>query len=141
MLKRYLYIATLAFLVGCNSEREVDIATPEEIYQKDLLVIFPSIPEEFCYADKMTEIFNDFGDELKLRDIQMLSVDTPVDCYSYGFTDCESVIIDPEKNSGAIECLSDQDDGRACLYMLGVEYKDSQGDLFEDSCIMGADRR
>jgi len=141
MLKRYLPIIILFAIIGCGKERIVDIATPEQIDQKDLLIIFPSIPEEFCYADKMTEIFNDFSDELNLTNTQMLSLDKTVDCYSYGFTNCEIVATDTEKETGAIECLSDQHQNRACLYMLGVEYKDSEGDTFEDSCIMGADKK
>ena len=141
MLKQYLSIIILFVIVGCGKDRIVDIATPEEIYQKDLLIIFPSMPEEFCYADKMTEIFNDFGNDLNMINTQMLALDKPVDCQSYGFINCETVIIDTEKETGAMECSSSQLEGRVCLYMLGVEYRDAQGDTFDESCIMGTDKK
>jgi len=141
MLKRYLPIIILLAIVGCGKDRIVNIATPNQIDQKDLLVIFPSIPEEFCYADKMTEIFTDFSDELNLTNTQMLSMKNSMDCNSYGFTNCEPIITDTEDETSAILCLSEQDETKICLYMLGVEYKDAQGDTFEESCIMGADRR
>ncbi|SFV55654.1 hypothetical protein MNB_SV-6-644 [hydrothermal vent metagenome] len=141
MLKQYLPIVILFAIIGCGKERIVDIATPNDIYQKDLLVVFPSIPEEFCYADKMTEIMDGFSDELNLTNMQMLSVDSAVNCGSYGFTNCEIVTTESEDKSGAIACMSEQNSSRVCLYMLGVEYKDSEGDTFDESCIMGADRR
>jgi hypothetical protein len=141
MLKRYLSIIILFAIIGCGKDRIVDIATPQQIDQKDILIIFPSIPQEFCYADKMTEIFNDFSDDLNLTNTQMLSIENPVDCYSYGFTNCEIMTTDTEDETGGIECTLAQDETKVCLYMLGVEYKDVEGNTFEDSCIMGADRR
>ncbi len=142
MLKRYLPIIILFAIIGCGKERIVDIATTGQINHKDLLIIFPSIPQEFCYADKMTEIFDDFSDELNFTNTQMLSTDKSLDCSSYGLTNCEIIITDTEKKTGAIKCLSEQEsDTRVCLYMLGVEYKDAQGDLFDDSCIIGADAK
>jgi hypothetical protein len=140
MLKRYLSIIILFAIIGCGKDRVVDIATPNQIDQKDILIIFPSMPQELCYADKMREIFSNFSNELNFTNIQMLSFDSAIDCYGYGFTNCKTVITDTEDETSAIECSSIQDETRVCLYMLGIEYKDANGDIFEDSCVIGANK-
>ncbi len=142
MLKRYLLPIGLLFaIIGCGKERIVDIATPEQINHKDLLMIFPSIPKEFCYADKMTEIFTHFSHELNLTDVQMFSMDNAVDCYSYGFSNCKKTTVHAENNTSALSCTQMEEKTRICLYMMGIEYKDSDGDTFEESCIMGANMK
>jgi hypothetical protein len=141
-MKKYLWLLSVPLflmILGCGKERLADIATPEEMENKNLLIILPSIPEEFCYADRMTEILDDLSAEFNGTDPQVLSVSESVDCSDYGFFNCLTVDLGTGKNNkhtGAIECISD-DQQHLCFYLLGNEYKDAEGNTFESTCIQG----
>ena len=120
-MKQFLWILMLLLLAGCGRDRIADIATTEEITDKTLLFILPSIPVEFCYADRMMETLN---------------------CSDYGFSNCVTVdmgIGDNNKHSVVVECLSD-DEQHICLFLLGNEYRDVEGDTFDETCILGVDK-
>jgi len=140
-VNKYLwFIPLLLFMaVGCGKERIADIATPEEIENKDLLIILPSIPEEFCYADRMTEMLDELAVEFNGTDPQVLSIPEHVDCSDYGFIKCVTVDLgtgENNKHTGAIECISN-DEKHLCFYLLGNEYRDVEGNTFESTCIQG----
>lgn len=141
-MKRLLSSLLLLFLAGCGEDRIADIATPEEIASKDLLMIFPSIPKQFCYADRMTEILNGFASDVNGTDAQVLSVQENVDCYDYAFNDCTASEFDTEDNKHVktTACISD-DHSKLCLFFTGEEYRDAQGDTFDETCIMGMDKK
>jgi len=137
-----VFLLLLLVIIGCGKDRLADIATPEEIENKDMIIILPSIPEEFCYADRMAEIVDDFAVDLNGTNPQVLSVPTSVDCSNYGFVNCTEVdlgIGEYKNHSYVIECLSD-DKEHICLYLLGDEYRDVEGNTFDESCIMGIDK-
>ena len=143
-MKKYLWIFFLLLIViaGCGRDRLADIATPEEIESKDMIVILPSVPEEFCYADRMTEILDDFAVELNGTNPQVLSAPTSLDCSDYGFVNCTEADLgvgEYKNHVFAEECLSD-DGQHFCLYILGDEYRDAEGNTFDESCIMGIDK-
>lgn len=140
-MKKYLWIFFLLLIViaGCGKDRLADIATPEEMENKDLLFILPSIPEEFCYADRMAELTNDISNEFNGSNPQVLSVQSNVDCSDYGFSDCTRIdmgIGSNNKPSSMIECLSD-DKKHICTYLIGNEYRDVEGNTFDETCILG----
>ena len=140
-MKNYLWILPLILLiiVGCGKDRIADIATPEEIEEKDIMIILPSIPEQFCYADRMTEILDELAVEFNGTDPQVLSVPSTVDCYDFGFSNCTTVDLgvgENNKHATMVECLSD-DQQHLCIYLLGNEYKDVEGNTFEETCIQG----
>jgi len=142
-MKRLVWILLGLLLAGCGRDRIADIATPEQMDNKALLVILPSIPKEFCYADRMTEILDDFSVELNGTNPQVLSIEANLDCSDYGFGNCVSVDLgtrDDNKPAAMIECLSD-DKTRLCLMLLGNEYRDVEGNTFDETCIEGIDRR
>ena len=141
-MKQFLWILMLLLLTGCGRDRIADIATPEEITDKTLLFILPSIPVEFCYADRMMETLNEISDDLNGTNPQVLSVSENLDCSDYGFSNCVTVdmgIGDNNKHSVVIECLSD-DEQHICLFLLGNEYRDVEGDTFDETCILGIDK-
>jgi hypothetical protein len=140
-MKRYLWLLPLALILiaGCGKEREAQVATPQEMEEKDLLMILPSIPEEFCYADRMAEVWDELAVEFNGTDPQVLSIPEPVDCYSYGFSRCLWVdmgVAENNKHTYAIECVSD-DDTKLCFYLLGNEYRDIEGNTFDETCVQG----
>ena len=143
MRKFLLILSLLLFvLIGCGRDRIADIATPQEIDEKAILFILPSIPEEFCYADRMTEILNDISGDLNGTNPQVLSLPENLDCNDYGFSNCVTVdmgIGDNNKHHLLVECLSD-DEQHICLFLLGNEYRDVEGDTFDDTCILGIDK-
>jgi hypothetical protein len=129
----------LIFAAGCGKERLADIATPQQMEEKDLLMILPSIPDQFCYADRMAEIWDELAMEINGTDPQVLSVPEPVDCYSYGFSQCEWIDLgvgENNKHTSVVECISD-DEKRLCFYLLGNEYRDVEGNTFEATCVQG----
>ena len=138
-MKHFLWILILILLAGCGRDRIADIATPEEIDNKDLLIILPSIPKQFCYADLMTEILDDLAAEYNGTDPQVLSIPSNVDCSDYGFHNC--IVIDMgvgenNKQTTLVECLSD-DEHHLCLFILGNEYRDVEGNTFDETCVQG----
>lgn len=141
-MKRLLSSLLLLFLAGCGEERTADIATPEEIAGKNILMIFPSIPKQFCYADRMTEILNGFASDLNGTNAQVLSVQENVDCYDYAFSNCTSSEFDTkyDKHVKVTECISD-DHSKTCFFFTGEEYRDAQGDTFDETCVMGVDKQ
>jgi len=129
-------------LVGCGKDRIADIATPEEIESKDILFILPSIPEALCYADLMTETLSEVSDDLNGTNSQVLSVPENLDCSDYGFSNCLGIDLGIGANNkpqSVVECLSD-DEQHICLFLLGNEYKDVEGDTFDETCILGIDK-
>ena len=143
MRKFLLILPLLLFaLSGCGRDRIADVATPQEIADKALLFILPSIPAEFCYADRMTEILDEISDDLNGTNPQVLSVPENQDCSDYGFSNCTAVdmgIGANNKPQSVVECLSD-DEQHICLFLLGNEYRDVEGDTFDDTCILGVDK-
>jgi len=144
-VKKYVWLIPVLLLAmaGCGKERLADIATPQEMESKDLLLILPSIPEEFCYADTMTEILDEFSMELNGTDPQVLSIPYNVDCQDYGFSNCEWIdmgVGENNKHASMIECLSD-DQEHLCLFLMGNEYRDVEGNTFDETCIMGINSR
>ncbi len=142
-MRKFLWTLPLLLfvLMGCGTERIADIATPAQIEEKDILMIFPSIPEQFCYADRMSEILNGFSSDVNGTGAQVLSTKEPVDCSSYDFHNCVSAEFESgNKHVDMIECIS-EDNSRMCFYFLGEEYKDIEGDTFDESCIMGVDKQ
>ncbi len=141
-MKRYLWLfplLLLLFIAGCGKERLADIATPEEMESKDLIIILPSIPEEFCYADRMTEILDELAMEFNGTDPQVLSIPESVDCQDYGFSNCvwlDMGVGENNKHTSMIECLSD-DKEHLCLYLMGNEYRDVEGNTFDETCVQG----
>ena len=138
-MKHFLWILILLLLAGCGRDRIADIGTPEEIANKNLLIILPSIPEQFCYADRMTEILDDLSMEFNGTDPQVLSIPENVDCGNYGFTNCEWVdmgVGERNKHTSMVECLSD-DQQHFCFYLLGNEYRDVEGNTFDETCVQG----
>ncbi|MEA3455023.1 MAG: hypothetical protein U9R26_00800 [Campylobacterota bacterium] len=141
-MKNILWILILLLLTGCGMERRADIATPEEISDKTLMFILPSIPEQFCYADHMTEALNEVSDDLNGTNPQVLSVSENLDCSDYGFTNCIYIdmgIGENNKPQSLVECISD-DEEHICLFLLGNEYKDVDGNTFDETCILGVDK-
>jgi len=141
-MKHFLWILMLLLLAGCGRDRIADIATPEEITDKTLLFILPSIPVELCYADRMMEILNEISDDLNSTNPQMLSVSENLNCNDYGFSNCVTVdmgIGEDNKPSALVECLSD-DEQHICLFLLGNEYRDAEGETFDETCILGVDK-
>ena len=139
-MKHYILIVVLLLLVGCGRERIADVSTPTEMAEKDILLIFPSIPEELCYADRMSEILNSFSGDMNGTDAQVLSIGEPVDCSSYGFTQCSVSELEIEgKTAMMISCLSD-DSPKACFSVMGDEYRDIEGETFDESCVLGINR-
>ncbi len=142
-MKRLVWVVLGLLLAGCGRERVANIATPEQMDNKALLVILPSIPKEFCYADRMMEILDDFSVELNGTNPQMLSIEANLDCSDYGFDNCASIDLgtgDDNKPAAMIECFSD-DQTRLCLMLLGNEYRDAEGNTFDETCIEGSDRK
>ncbi|MEA3490297.1 MAG: hypothetical protein U9R27_00150 [Campylobacterota bacterium] len=142
-MKKFLWTLPLllSLFVGCGKERVADIATPAEIEDKDIVLIFPSIPEEFCYADRMTEILDGLSSDINGTRGQVLSINEHVDCSSYGFYNCSVIELESNnKQVEMIECLSSVS-SQICLYFLGGEYRDVEGDTFDESCILGVDRQ
>lgn len=140
-MKNFLWILILLLLVGCGKDRIVDIATPEEIGSKDILFILPSIPEAFCYADHMTEVLDEVSDDLNGTNPQVLSLPENLDCTHFGFTNCVSLDMGigvNNKPQSLIECLS-EDEQHICLLLLGNEYRDIEGDTFDETCVLGID--
>ncbi len=139
-MKHYILIVLLLLLVGCGRERIADISTPAVMADKDILLIFPSIPEEFCYADRMSEILNSFSGDVNGTDAQVLSTLEHVNCSSYGFVECSANELEIEgKTAVMISCLSD-DSQKVCFYIIGDEYRDVEGETFDESCILGVNR-
>ncbi|MEA3419246.1 MAG: hypothetical protein U9Q90_07585 [Campylobacterota bacterium] len=141
-MKHFLWVLVLLILAGCGKDRIADIATPEQIEDKDILLIFPSIPEQFCYADRMTVILNGFASDINGTDAQVLSVPENLDCYDYDFSNCTASEFETEthKQVKITECISD-DNLKICLFFAGEEYKDVEGETFDETCIMGVDRQ
>jgi len=144
-MKRYLWFVPLLLIamVGCGEDRTANVATPEEIQQKEILIILPSIPEVYCYSDQMTDILDELAADFNETDSQVLSVSHSVSCADYGFVNCEMVdlgIGENNKKTAVIECLSN-DKQRACLYLLGNEYRDAEGNTFESTCIQGMNQQ
>ena len=138
-MKHFLWILILLLLAGCGRDRIADIATPEEMDSKDLLIILPSIPEQFCYADRMMEILNELAVEFNGTDPQVLSIPSNVDCSDYGFVNCTGIDLgvgENNKHASMIECLSD-DQQHLCIYLLGNEYRDVEGNTFDETCVQG----
>jgi hypothetical protein len=142
-MKNFVWVVLLVLMAGCGRERIADIATPEEMDSKALLIILPSVPEEFCYADRLTEIMDDFSVELNGTNPQVLSMQSNLDCSDYGFSNCARVDLgtgSDNKPTAMIECLSD-DQSRICLFLLGNEYRDVEGNTFDETCVEGIDRK
>ena len=136
-----LMLSLLVLLTGCGKERIADIATPEEIDNKTILVILPSIPEQFCYADRMTGTLDELAVEINGTNPQVLSIPENIDCSHYGFYNCTIVDLGVgEMNNplSMVECLSN-DEHHVCLFLLGNEYRDVEGDTFDETCILGLD--
>ena len=136
-MKYILLIISIALFTGCDTERIADIATPPQMAQKEIIAIFPSIPEEFCYSDSMTEIWNEFSDNLSGTNPQVLSLNHTVNCQEYGFTDCEEIMSDEDDTVVDMQICTSSTDDRVCMNVLNQEYKDSEGEIFEESCILG----
>jgi len=138
MIKQILLSLFLLWLLwGCGKERIVDISTDAQMRQKDIIYIFPSIPKEYCYADTMTELLIEYNKQFDLSDTQMLSTPQAVDCTYYGFGGCRYLRDEEESEAYAITCTS-VDSSKTCFTLLGTEYKDVEGNMVEESCIMGA---
>jgi len=141
-MKKYLWLLSaflLLLIAGCGKERLANITTPEEMKSKNLIMILPSIPEELCYSDQMTEVLGELSMEFNGTDPQVLSVPESVNCADYGFFNCVTIdlgIGENNKHTGAIECISD-DQQHLCFYLLGNEYRDVEGNTFESTCIQG----
>ena len=140
-MKHFVWVLAVFMMAGCGRERIVNIATEDEMEDKALLMIFPSVPEEFCYADRMAEILNDFAENLNGTNSQVLSVQANIDCSNYGFHTCTNDSI--EQDDGKViefeECISDEQ-SKLCLFVKGNEYKDVEGNLFDETCVMGIDK-
>ena len=135
-------LSAVLFFAGCGKDREVDIATPEQIEEKDMLIILPSVPRVFCYADLMAEIEGELADEFNLTNPQSLSVDANVDCSSYGYRNCVWIDVGVGENNkpqSFMMCLSDSE-RQICLYLMGNEYRDVEGNTFDETCLQGFDR-
>ena len=124
-------------MTGCDTERIADIATPQEMAQKEIIFIFPSIPEEFCYSDSLTEIWNDFARDVDGSNPQVLTIDHPIRCEDYGFIVCEKIVEGDEEDLVTMSMCTSPTDDRVCMNVLNQEYKDSEGEIFEESCILG----
>lgn len=142
-MKRYLWLLSLLVLIlaGCGKERSADIATPQEITDKAILIIFPSVPSELCYADHMTEILNQRSDEISGTNPQVLSVEANVDCLSYGYGGCQNVALGKidNKEIESINCFRDEG-SKVCMFVTGDEYKDAEGETFDETCVLGIDK-
>ena len=133
-MKQYLWIISFILFVGCDTQRVVDIASPPEMESKDMIIVFHSIPPELCYSDRLSETFNDFSLEYNLIEPQMLSIDYPVDCLTYGFSDCGD--IEYEYKSTIITCKKPNSD-KLCITFFEEEYMDMDGEPFYNSCLFG----
>jgi hypothetical protein len=131
-MKQYLWILSFLLFVGCNNERVVDIASPPEMEDKDVIIIFNSLPEELCYSDRLSEIFNDSSLDYNFVEPQLLSLSYPVDCISYGFYECDDINYD----MGYITCYK-PDSQKSCMSFFEDEYTDIDGESFNESCILG----
>ncbi len=143
-MRKFLLILPLLLFVfaGCGRDRIADVATPQEITDKTLLFILPSMPVEFCYADRMTEMLDEVSDDLNGTNPQVLSLPENLDCSDYGFSNCVTVdmgIGADNKPHSLVECLSD-DEQHICLFLLGNEYRDVEGNTFDETCILGIDK-
>jgi hypothetical protein len=146
-VKKYLgfLAAVLLFLVGCGEDRIADIGTTDSMEEKILLFIFPSVPKELCYSDRLTESLNDLADEFNASNAQVLSVNYPVDCFDYHDFDpslCGETEFDTKENKHIVmdECrMYPPEPLHFCFYVKGDEYKDTEGNTFEESCVAGYD--
>ncbi len=143
MIKSLFALSVLLFVfTGCDNDRLADIATPTQMEDKDILFILPSIPEEFCYADLMAEITNEVSEDINGTDPQILHIQDNVDCSHYGYSTCVSEdmgIGENNKPQSVVVCIS-EDEEKVCLYLIGNEYRDVEGDTFDETCIMGYNR-
>ncbi len=131
----------LFLFAGCGKERIADIATDKEISDKSLLFIFPSVPDELCYADSLTQTLNNISEEINGTNPQVISINKNVDCSDYGFVDCarEKLGKIEGKEIEAISCFRESD-SKICNYMIGDEYEDAQGDTFDQTCVLGIEK-
>lgn len=83
-------------------------------------------------------MLNDFSSDINGTNAQVLSVDMAVECSSYGYTQCSASQFNSKshKQVAVVECLSN-DSSNKCLYFLGEEYRNADGETFEESCILG----
>ena len=144
-MRKYIFslLSIVLLIAGCGREREADIATPEEISEKDFIIILPSIPKQFCYADKMANITDEIADEINATNPQLLSVDDTIDCSYYGFSQCIEADLgvgSNNKSQAMIECISDDLD-QICMYLMGNEYRDMDGNTFDETCVQGYDSK
>ena len=132
-------IISITLFTGCDTERIANIATPQEMANKDLIFIFPSMPKELCYADSVTASLDEMSKDLNGTNPQVIDIDHSVDCATYGFTICETTLIEDEFAPLTLITCTSQEDPRLCMNVLGEEYRDSEGEYFEDSCLLGLD--
>ena len=144
LMKYAFLVASLLVLTGCGREKKADIATTEQMKNKTLIFILPSIPEQFCYSNQMAEVTEELASkDLNASNPQTLSIDSNIDCSYFGFTNCQRVdmgVGEDNKEHSFIECLSDTQD-RLCLYLIGNEYRDVDGNTFDETCVQGYDSK
>ena len=137
-MKYVLLFLSLSFF-ACDNQRIANVATPQEISEKDIIYIFPSLPKEHCYADKLSSEFNNIILDFNGTNPQVIMVDHPLTCATYGIDECSEDIIEDEFTLlTIISCIS-SDEQKICINVLGEEYRDSQGVYFEETCILGVD--
>ncbi len=137
-MKYLLFLLSLLF-VACDNQRIANVTTPQEMLEKDFIYIFPSVPKEHCFADKLTSDFNDIILEFNGSNPEVSIVDHPVTCATYGIDECSEDIIEDEFTLlRIITCISEEKQ-KVCINVFGEEYQDSQGVYFEETCLLGVD--
>ncbi len=136
-MKYLLYIIPLLLFLGCDTQRDANIATPVEMAQKELIFIFPSMPSEICYADSVAVDLKEIAQDIGGADEQVINIDHPVNCATYGFDICVEESTDDEINPLTIITCTSPIDPRVCMNVLGEEYRDAEGDYFDETCILG----
>jgi len=65
-----------------------------------------------------------------------------VDCSDYSFTNCSSGEIETSDNKVVemTQCLSD-DHSKLCFFFTGEEYRDVEGNTFDETCVTGFNRK
>lgn len=129
-------------LIGCGEERIADVAAPQEITDKSILFLLPSYPEELCYADNLTEILNSYSQEINGTNPQVASFEMQVDCAYFGFTDCVSEKLgDIDGKEIEMMSCSRASDTKICNSIIDNEYKDAEGGIFDETCVLGIDKK
>jgi hypothetical protein len=109
--------------------------------QKELIFIFPSMPSEICYADNVAIDLEEIALDIGGVDEQVINIDHPVNCATYGFNIPVEEFSDYEIDPLTIRLYTSDTDARLCMEVLGEEYRDAEGKYFQESCLLGMDTK